>query len=29
MLAPTALALNAQVVRTVDEAHKSLIDVLA
>ena len=29
MLAPTALELNAQVVRIVDDAHKSLIDVLA
>jgi hypothetical protein len=29
MLAPTALALNAKVVRIVDDAQKSLIDVLA
>ena len=29
MLAPTALALNAQVVRTVDEAHQSLFDAFA
>ena len=29
MLAPTALELNAQVVRIVDDAHRSLIDVLA
>jgi hypothetical protein len=29
MLAPTALSLNAQVVQIVDDAHKSLIDVLA
>ena len=29
MLAPTALELNAQVVRIADDAYKSLIDVLA
>jgi hypothetical protein len=29
MLAPTALELNVQVVQIVDDAHKSLLDVLA
>ena len=29
MIAPTALELNAQVVRIADDAYKSLIDVLA
>lgn len=29
MLAPTALELNAQVVRIVDDAHQSLFDVFA